>query len=428
MNRRLLVLSSVVLVSSGALIFACSSGDDTSDSGTDSGPGKDATTDTGKKDSTTNDVSTNDVTTNDASDGATDSATDSGPSDAGGGLTFMVVRVGGFADAGVDASLASGVGQAIYLEERNVSDGSLVRTLSMPTASSGSNNAFTMTGTTVSEGELTQSTDGKFVVVAGYNAVPGATGVGTSSVDSGVVRVVARVNAAGTIDTTTGVNAYDLTTIRGAVSDDGGSFWTTGSGVADAAANTGVQYALLGATGASTSIAANPANTRTVGIFGGQVYMVSGSPPFVGVSTIGTGLPTTTGQTATLLTGFQGYDAGSPYGFSMLDMDASVSGLDTLYVADDSSLAGYQGIQKWVNTGSTWVKIATFTNGTAKGFRGVTAVISGGNVIVIGTTSDSSPNTVIKYIDDGVNLTPTGTVLATSLTGTIYRGIAMSPQ
>ena len=45
-------------------------------------------------------------------------------------------------------------------------------------------------------------------------------------------------------------------------------------------------------------------------------------------------------------------------------LGASVTGLDTLYVADDSSQANGGGIQKWVSNGSTWTKIATFTRPT----------------------------------------------------------------
>src|SRR5258707_11748790 len=101
-RNRLFVLSSFLVAATGALVFACSSGDDNADSGTDSG-GKDATTDsaadTGKKDTGT------EATGNDASDASDATATETG-SDAGAGLTFMVVRAGGTVDAGTDASLS----------------------------------------------------------------------------------------------------------------------------------------------------------------------------------------------------------------------------------------------------------------------------------------------------------------------------------
>ena len=148
MNRnRLLVLSSLAVVASGALIFACSSGDDFGDSGTD-GSAKDAKADgttqdakadgtlfgdSGKdagSDATSNDATTDDggdATTVDAADdaddgstvtdgGATDGAITDASNDGGTVATFMVLRVGGSSDpdAGADAALSSGATQGVH--------------------------------------------------------------------------------------------------------------------------------------------------------------------------------------------------------------------------------------------------------------------------------------------------------------------------
>lgn len=445
---RIIALSTIVLLASGAAIFACS-GDDTgtdggadakadqtsnkdsgSDAGKDGSPfsdgGQDATVQDSGNDATLQDATTTDATDDGAADGATmddgaaDAMDDGG--DGGTATTFMVLRVGGDVDAGADASFVSGTAYQTYLEERNVSDGSVVRTIALPTAMNGTNQPFTISGSSTSEGSLARSGDGHYVVIAGYAATPGTTGVTTSATDAGVLRVVARVDKSGNVDTTTVLDAFSKKTPRGATSNDGTSFWMTGAGNG----GEGTQYATLGSTGANVNIESFPSNTRVVQIFGGQLYISSGSSPNIGVLSVGTGLPTASGQTAVLLSGFAGDAGGSPYGFSMLDLDGSVNGLDTLYVADDASTTG--GVQKWVYNGTTWTKIATFNSGTTKGFRSVTAFVSGSNVVVLGTTGDGSPNSVIEYVDDGVNTTPTGTVLATAPTNTVFRGIALPPN
>lgn len=434
-RNRLLVLSTLALVTSGALIFACSDNGGESDAGTDSG-GADAKGDATKSDASsdvkTNDVTTSDVTTSDVttSDVATDAPDDGSVSDAGmtdGGpvSTFMVVRLNGTADAGADAAPTS-TSTPVFLEERNISDGSLVRVIPMPTAMSGNNQPFTMSGSASSEGQLTTSVDGHTVVLTGFAAAPGVTKIASTSTDGGAMRVVARVDSAGNVDTTTELATFDGFDIRAAATVDGGSFWAVGAGAADAGGNAGVQYVMIGSTGASTNILSVPANTRTVGVYGGQLYMGTSFTPNNGINMVGTGVPTTGGQTATLLPGFAG-DAGSPYGFSMMDLDASVTGVDTLYVADDSSQGNGGGIQKWVFNGTTWTKIATFTNGTTTGFRGVMATQGTGGVVVIGTTTETNGNSIVKYLDDGQNTNPTGTVIATAPTNTVFRGIALAP-
>jgi len=428
-RNRILVLSSLALMASGALVFACGGGDD-NDAGTDSGTTDakaDTTTQDAKADTTTNDTGTGDSTVDTGTDSSSDAGTDaiSDASTGDGGLTFMVARVGGSADAGLDAALASSISAAVFLEERNISDGSLVRVLSLPTAVNGQNQPLTASSTASSEAQLTTSVDGKLVVIAGFAAAPGVASIASTSTDGGALRVVGRVDNAGNIDTTTRLTAFDGFDIRAAATVDGGTFWAVCAGAADAGGNAGIQYVTIGSTGASTNILSSPANTRTVGIFGGQLYMGTSFTPNDGINSVGTGIPTTGPQTPTLLPGFAG-DAGSPYGFSMMDQDASVTGIDTLYLADDGSTGG--GIQKWVFSGTTWTKIATFNNGnTSSGYRGVMAIQTSSGVVILGTSTETKANNVIKYVDDGVNTNPTGTIIATAPPNTVFRGIALAP-
>jgi len=441
-RQRLIVLSTFLFAASGCLVFACSSGDDASTG--DGGP--DAKVDSTSPDSGNKDAGKDGTVTFDAGGDATvqDSGGDSTVEDAGdagdagedadaddgavtdaetdGGTvaTFMVLRVGGDVDAGADAAL-SGASTQAYLEQRNLSDGSLVQTIALPIAINGSNQPITFSGNSTAEGAVALSADGHYVIVAGYGSAPGVATIKSTATDAGVPRIVARVDKNGAVDTTTELLAYTKTNIRGATSSDGTSFWAVGAGNS----SEGPQYALLGSDGGSVNLSTQLANIRVAEIFDGQLYISSGSGAFHGVSMVGTGLPTTSGQTIALLPGMPG-DAGSAYGFSMLDQDGAVSGLDVLYIADDNNNGTNGGIQKWVFDGASWTKIATFTDGTTSGYRGLAAYPSGNDIIVLGTTGDGM--TVVKYVDDGTNTSPTGTAIATALTNTAYRGIALSPQ
>ena len=115
---------------------------------------------------------------------------------------------------------------------------------------------------------------------------------------------------------------------RGAASTNGTDLWISGTSAAG-----GVRYATLGNT-TSTVLATTPNNLRALGIFGGQLYGSSGAGT-VHLFTVGTGTPTTSGQTLTTLPGFP--TTGAQSGFFFADLDSGVAGVDTLYVADDTA-------------------------------------------------------------------------------------------
>jgi hypothetical protein len=311
----------------------------------------------------------------------------------------------------------------VFVEERLLSDGSLVGTATaMPTAAAGTQGAFTLSGTSTSEGGLSRSVDTHYVTLLGYAVVPGTTGV-TSSTSSAVNRVVGRVDATGATDTSTLLNdSYSGSNPRSACSTDGTVFWLGGNSTS----NGGVRYATLGAT-TSTQIAATPANTRVVQIFNSQLYMSSASGANVGVNVVGTGLPTTTGQTSTLIVPTS--TTATAYSFAIFDRDV-VPGFDTMYVAIDA-LPGADriNIQKWYFNGTVWSQDTTFMPtllGSNVGTRGLAAWDENGSIRVVATTNEASANRIVTFLDDGPS-NPTVTVLSTAAGNTIYRGIARSP-
>jgi hypothetical protein len=330
---------------------------------------------------------------------------------AGGPTTdFVVLRLGDGVAALTSAATPG------FLEHRLI-DGSSVGTINLPVAVSGANKPLTFAGTSTSEGGVSRSANGHFVTVGGYAAVPGTAAIaGTTSAANN--RVVGRVDASNLVDTSTLFTAaFSGGNIRSATSNDGTGFWAAGSVSA-------VQYIPFGTTTA-TQINTAPTNIRGIHVFGGQLYGTSGSGTFTNVFTVGTGLPTTTGQTATSFPGMP-TSVASPYSFVLLDRNAAVAGLDTLYVADDRAVASSGGIQKWTFDGATWTLVNTLVAGTT-GFRGLAGVVTGANVTLIATTTTTSANSVVVFVDDG-SAAPAGTVIATAPMNTVYRGIAFAPK
>lgn len=359
------------------------------------------------------DAASDAIATKDSSmsmDGSFDASSDVMSMDAGAAFDFMVVRVGKNLDAGGDGAVLNTSAFPVFVEERTSTDGTVLRTIAMPTTDGG---AFTLTGNGTTEGALATSADGKYVTVGGYGANPGTANLGTSS-SATYKRVFGRIDKAGMLDATTRTNAFNTTPIRGVATDDGSGFWATG-GV------TGVVYAALGAATATT-ISTTVTNNRSVAVFGNQLY-ASTSIGAYRVYSIGNGLPKTGTQVGSNLAGVTGNTPGS---FALLDVDSMVTGVDALYVADERATPN-GGVQKWTSNGTTWMLVTTFNDSLNAGCSNVTATKLGNEVHVI-CASLESPTRLVRYVDDGKNMMPSATVLATAQTGTAFRGVAISPQ
>jgi hypothetical protein len=326
---------------------------------------------------------------------------------------FFVVRVGD----GVTA--LSNRATAVFLEEQRL-DGTVVRTVALPTDANGGNRRLTDSGSATSDGALALSADSHFVTLAGYDAALGLSNV-TNSDATTVNRVIGRVDAAGNVDTTTTVNnVFSGNNIRGAVTTDGTRFWVAGANLGQ---DGGVQTLLLGESTAA-SITTNLPNARALQIIGGNLYGSSGSAGFTTVFQVGNGLPTT-GAPVVSFAGMPPSGA-NPYGFVLLDLDSTVAGLDTLYVGDDRAPTMDGGLQKWRFDGTTWKKVATLSS---TGIRGLAGVVSGANVWLLAATADGlGSNRLIVYVDSGSG--PPTIIPAAQVDGVkkVYRGLSLAPQ
>ena len=333
------------------------------------------------------------------------------------------------------------------------------QTILMPTvATTSGNRAFTLASNSGSEGELRRSANGQYLTAIGYNDTKPDTLITQSSAGqsakaspSAVNRVVAFVDGAGKVNTTTALSdAYNGDNARGAVSRDGQQVWTSGNVSGASTANSGgVRYATIGAT-TSTRVAgadSSPTFTRNVNkvaIFNDQLYASTRNGSFSGIWAIGSGTSATTLATGTpsLLfnynsgvlgtTAFQG-----PYDFFLTSLSGSGLGigLNTAYVAD--SILGISKFTK--NTSNTWSYAYTFAStggttsqGRAGGVTGLEGIVNpDGSVRLFGTTGFNGTgdtvggNLLITVLDQGAS--SDFTVLATAGSTEHFKGVALAP-
>jgi hypothetical protein len=308
-------------------------------------------------------------------------------------------------------------GNTVFIDEYTPA-GSLVQSIQLPNSGG---NSLVANGTSTSEGGLSLSGDGNFLLLAGYGpaAIPAASSL-QAATGATVNRVVGRIDGSGTIDTSTRLSDFASgSSPRSAASTDGTDLWVAGGAG-------GVRYATLGST-TSTQLAATPTNLRHLTIADGQLY-VSSQSGSTRLATVGTGIPTTAGQTITNLPGAGISSLTSPYGSFFADLSAGVPGVDTLYVADD----GASGLQKFSLVGGSWV-----SNGIigvdADDYRGVTGIVSGTTVSLFVTRKGggtAAGGELVSLVDaSGYNgaFAGTPTLLASASAGTSFRGIAKTP-
>ncbi|HEY1737733.1 MAG TPA: DUF3616 domain-containing protein, partial [Acidimicrobiia bacterium] len=243
-------------------------------------------------------------------------------------------------------STLSSAAAPLTLDEFATSGGAAVQNIALPTADSGGGQfALTESGSAGSEGALNLSSDGHYLAVAGYDATPGTAGVASSAT---IGRVVGLIDGSGNVDTSTRLtNTSQANNFRSAVTSNGTDIWTGGAGGQSGNVDGGVRYTTKGST---TSTAIVPTGTfsngRVVEIQNGQLYTSTQKAP-IGIDKVGTGLPTTTGQSISSVV--SAGVPGDPYAFAFVDRDSSVSGPDTLYVADQTS-----GLLKYSFDGTSW--------------------------------------------------------------------------
>jgi hypothetical protein len=350
------------------------------------------------------------------------------PADAAPIHDLVVLQVGDGSDAG--GTLGTGTA-AVVLRDYDVTFGpgnvpsvTLMQQIAVQnTASATGSRALTLQDTASAEGGLNLSANGQYFVFAGYNSnVDGTASGGTTE------RVVGRLDLAGNVDTSS-------TVIPATVADWGS---TTGSAPRNVASVDGSQYWIATsangirtiAHGASTTSQVATVNARRVDIFdevagSNQLYTSAQTTtiPMQGVATVGTGTPTASGQTVTPLPGTPvgANTLGSPYDFWFADAV-------TMYVADDRTIAGGGGIQKWIfDTGpdQKWELQYTINNAV---YRGLTGVVIGSDVVLFATVAHvtAGANNLVGINDtltNNLSTNTTLTILDTAAANRQFRGL-----
>jgi hypothetical protein len=320
-------------------------------------------------------------------------------------------------------------GNDVFLDEYTTT-GSLVQSIAMPATGTGTK--LISAGNATSEGAMSISPDGTWIGFSGYNSTIPAG----SSISAATSTTVPRV--AGLFNTTTG--SYSLTVMgtffsatspRAAVTTDGNTIWAIGgnSGIAYGTVDGSIPFAASGTTASSSTIGTN---MRVLGQYGSELYVssASGTLPTVGLlagNPLVNGLPT--GNTFLPNVPRQG---GSPttsrYGFTLLDTNPAVPGIDTMYAVDDSATSG--GLWKYtLDSSGTWNSAGTVQAFTGA-LRGLAGGVDGSNVRLFMT---GSGNTLWSYTDtNAATSSLSGTLSAfTSLAiasgSTAFRGVALVP-
>ena len=324
----------------------------------------------------------------------------------------------------------------------------LVQSIPLPskhgTAPSGSY-LLTAQGTSGTEGLITRSVDGNYIVFAGYDSgADTSTASVSASASKTTARVIGRIDATGTVNTTTGLtNFASAYGPRAVVSPDGNTFYLTSGTSGIYSTTLGVAKATKVSVYSASKSPTGVHTGRALEIFNDSIYVSSATtylPDGIGtqaqdiaMATIGSLNTIATDTATTVLPGvdtiYPNYTPDTridPYQFVMLELP----GGRVLYIADHGSNSAIQaiGIQKYSLVSGTWIY-----NGSihALACQGLTGYNNGtNNSVELFATSKTS---LFGALDiSGYNAAPncptdSAVVLATAPANTFFRGIAFTP-
>jgi len=288
------------------------------------------------------------------------------------------------------ASLTS-AGTAIYVDQFTTG-GAAAGQFAIPSTGSGQ---LVNSGSAASEGGLTLSANGQFLVFAGYNVAAGTAGV-AGAASTSVPRGIGTLDASGSYSlAATTASFYSGNNIRGGTSDGNGNFWGAGP-----AATGGTVY--LG-TGAPAQISGS--NSIVVQDVAGNLYF-STAKGVTGIYEIA-GAPTSGSVTPTLV-----LPNASPSDF------AFNKSMTIAYVANTAG-----GIQRYDFIAGSWA--LTYTLDSATGMNGLAVDFSGANPLVYATTEDGK--SLLEITDTGAG-SLASTLASVNGTKAAFRGLEFTPE
>jgi hypothetical protein len=352
----------------------------------------------------------------------------------------LVILQVGDEDVGVNAS--DDASPAILKEVDPADpDGTLVQRLALPTEISGNNRRFTLTSN-LYHGHMSRSANGLFLVMGGYDAEVGALRPNEAD-PLEVHRVIARVDNAGVVDTSTALNdCFGLLRDKGGVhtvaSSDGTKFWLGGR--ANSGSNAGVRFAVFGAPD-HKSVRINSNNNykepRVINVFDGQLYSSFNLSSARGVHIVGSGLP----ETPVAISQIEfvevpdSCESGSPYDFWIMNED-------TVYLVDDRTPPCLGGVNKYTRdtdplspTFGDLIYRYTLNAGLRSDAQAVGSLAAKTNeqgqavlYVITHEEQQAYQTRLMVATDTGNPATDTFVTLQTAPEGTIFRSVDFAPR
>ncbi len=325
---------------------------------------------------------------------------------------LIVIRVG---DGSQTLSLN---GNSMFLDQFDT-NGNYINTVTIPDNGTnaiiaiGQDNVTGVNSGSTTGSCLSQSLDGRYMVIAGYNTNLGYSTNLASSTAAAIPRAVGMVESQGLYKMPVAATSSNLngTTSRSAISDGTNNFW----GGFDSG---GTYY--FGLDAASATIQTNMQNMRSMALFNGNIYGASALANQTGVLEV-TGMPETFTNGTFLFSGSTG----------TFDMAVSPNG-NLIYVADQRAIGGSGGgVLRYDFDGTNWNLTYTLQiGGQGQGTHGpryVAADFRGANPVVYVTSNDGTfdNNRIIKVVDTGSG--STGTAVAFAGANQTFRGIRFGP-
>jgi len=281
---------------------------------------------------------------------------------------------------------------------------------------------------TSGEGQLSLSSDGRYLTLTGYEGAIGSTAATYQANDKIVTRIAN--NAVADFSTRISVVTFNQT-IRSTLTENSSLFYIAGSSVSPASANS-TRFLSYGAPVTTTATTAFITDMRSLKIFKDQVYCARGNT----VATLTPNPASGNYATKTDLPGVSlvGHNFQS---FAFLDIDATFSylntGYDVLYCADQTL-----GLLKFFWNGTSWLYAGAFNPTSATGVTGglqdITARVNGaGNPELYVVKGAASNNNIIAITDGSGRMGNIGIALPSAVnvvaagTNYMFRGLAFTP-
>ncbi|HRE41130.1 MAG TPA: T9SS type A sorting domain-containing protein [Ignavibacteria bacterium] len=323
---------------------------------------------------------------------------------------IVIVRIG---ESSSNIPLSNAASK-VFLDEYST-NGILIRSIELPSKLSGSNLRLTLNGINSGNGYISTSTDGKFLLISGYDANAGTPNVSDLSE---VKKTIGIIDIFGNVNTSFSVNERDYTdNIYSLTSDAGKNFWMSVTGKT----KTGeIKFTSIIENGFTNPVINSGLQTRIIKIINNSIYVSGISNQYSGIFKVGNGLPVSSGQSSALISGF-------PVALNKSPIDFSINKLENIiYVADNNKISEGGGIQKWVNENGNWVFKYILNNGLTNGLRSISVDWSGSSPVIYAITSELNFNKFVKITDAGSS--SQFSVLKTSVNQTTFKSLTFAPN